>query len=252
MSREQTEFILEIRYQPNAKVLDHRGKWAEQIGAHMKLAHWVIVENRLDIFDAEQSCFAFLGFRNAGYKAVNPPTKNFFEDQCLKFLKLVMSFDGFQNPLAVDRIGVRARFLKPFEGSIKELVDRYRRKYYRLTSDAEVALSGELIDVGGALNFTDKYGNFNTHSGPMPIEQSKAFFRNDKDFPEVGLYFDIDYWLRPVKLMTFEEIAKTVRQFSSESIQKHTRVADLILGEHPNVEPLLTARPEAPSPRRSI
>ena len=37
MSREQSQFVLEIGFQPNAKVLDHRGKWAESVAAQMSL-----------------------------------------------------------------------------------------------------------------------------------------------------------------------------------------------------------------------
>jgi hypothetical protein len=67
MCREQSQFVLEIRYQPNAKVLDHRGKWAESVAAQTSLPHWVIVDSRRDIFDEEQTTRCFVGFRNVGY-----------------------------------------------------------------------------------------------------------------------------------------------------------------------------------------
>ena len=34
------EFLLEIRYKPNARILDHRGDWAERISEHMRLPRW--------------------------------------------------------------------------------------------------------------------------------------------------------------------------------------------------------------------
>jgi hypothetical protein len=34
----------------------------------------------------------------------------------------------------------------------------------------------KLVDIGGNLDFTDKVGNFNTASGPMPKKQFPSFF----------------------------------------------------------------------------
>lgn len=42
------EYIFEIRYKPNPKVLDLRGSWAEVITKRMEFEHWSISNNRLD------------------------------------------------------------------------------------------------------------------------------------------------------------------------------------------------------------
>jgi hypothetical protein len=200
----------------------------------MELSNWLIVENRLDIFDQEQTTQCFVGFRNTGYVVTNPVTNNYFVDQSIKFLKFVMALEDFQNPLVTDRIGVRSRFLRPFEGSMEELVDRYKARFYGLTQKAEAALNGNLIDIGGSLNFSDisnKHANFNTFHGPMPIEQAKQFFPKGKDHPSVGLYFDIDYWCKPASAVKIEEFTKTIRQFANESLKKEGLLAQLIIGE---------------------
>ena len=64
------EQIVEIRYQPNAKVLDWRGRWAETMAAKLELPHWRIVDNRLDIHDKDEDRHCFISFRNAGFVAV--------------------------------------------------------------------------------------------------------------------------------------------------------------------------------------
>ncbi|MGP8247062.1 MAG: hypothetical protein ACLQVN_21405 [Bryobacteraceae bacterium] len=236
MGPEQSQFVFEIRYTANAKILDNRGRWASEIAAQMSLPHWLIVENRLDIFDENEKTRCFVGFRNSGFVANTPPTTNYFTDQCVKFAKHLMNLRDFQNPLPVERLGVRSRFLTPFNGTMEELVGRYKTRYYGVTREAEEALNGKLIDIGSALNFVDRLGNFNTFGGPMAEEQSKGFFPNGEGFPAVGLYFDIDYWVRPNKEMTAEDITKTIRQFSGESLQKQGRVTDLVLSELPHVE----------------
>jgi hypothetical protein len=68
----------------------------------------------------------------------------------------------------------------------------------------------------------------------MPLSQAEGFFPNRQDLPKVGLYFDIDCWLRPMKPMTAEEITKLIRQFSADSNQRHSNVVDLILRETPH------------------
>ena len=236
MSREQSQYVLEIRYQPNAKVLDHRGKWAELIAAEMHLPHWVIVENRVDVFDDAQNIRCYVGFRNMGYIITKPPTTNFFSDQSVKFLKFVGAFDDFETPLRVQRIGVRTRMLTPFDGGMEALVSMYKDRFLGPTPKAEAVLGGNLIDIGGALNFSGKFGNFNTNGGPMPAEQAKSFFPDGEDHPEVGLYFDVDYWMRPQQAMLVADIAKVIRQFSSESLAKHANIKDLIIGELPDVQ----------------
>lgn len=245
MGRDQSQYVFEIRYQPNAKVLDNRGEWASAITAEMSLPHWLIVENRLDIFDEDETTRCFVGFRNSGFVTNNPPTDNYFSDQCVKFARLVMDLHGFQNPLSVQRLGVRSRMLVPFDGTMEELVARYKARYYGLTREAEAALGGKLIDIGGALNFVDRLGNFNTSGGPMALEQAKDFFPHGDDFPPVGLYFDIDYWIRPKAEMTTEAIAKAIRLFSSESHQKQRGSTSLILSEPPNVEQVWLERQKA-------
>jgi hypothetical protein len=166
----------------------------------------------------------------------NFPTNNFFSDQCVKAFKFIMALDEFDLPLDVERQGVRLRTLKPFSGSMIELVKRCKARYYGIKAEAEAALDGELVDIGGALNFRGKFGNFNTSGGPMLTEQAKSFFPKASELPDVGLFMDIDYWTKPDKRMTADEIVRTIRQFSSECLQKQARITDLILGDPPHDE----------------
>jgi hypothetical protein len=56
-----SENILEIRYKPNSKILDHRGTWAEIISKDLTLTEWLIVGNRFDVHDlGKKNCFCWL------------------------------------------------------------------------------------------------------------------------------------------------------------------------------------------------
>jgi hypothetical protein len=225
------EYVFEIRYKPNARILDHRGTWAELISAHMSLPEWRIAENRVDIFDKENKNHCFVGFKNSGFVTRDSPTANYFPDQVVKFFRFVLSLEGFGKTLSVERIGVRARFLTPYSGPFVELVEHYTNRYLKLTEAAQVALAAKLVDIGGNLNFVDSHGNFNTVTGPMARDQISQFFEWKENLPSVGLYFDVDYWLKPKKPLSESEILKHIGSFSKESWERHERICKVVMGE---------------------
>ena len=228
------EHILEIRYKPNPKILDHRGTWADTISSHMDLRHWRVIENRVDLFSEQQREHVFVGFRNAGFTASDTPTKNFFPDKATKLFRFLLELDGFGPALHVERFGVRSRFCTRFEGSFEELMQRVATKYLALTGQAKEAVgkNAKLIDIASPLNFVDKVGNFNTTSGPMLKTQLAEHFRKDSGFPEVGLFYDIDYFLRPNREMSDKEILSTISSFAEAGWERHDRVCALIVGSY--------------------
>jgi hypothetical protein len=228
---EMNEQILEVRYKPNPKILDYRGSWAEAISDHMALPEWRIVENRIDILDKEDGDHAFVGFRNAGFVAHNTPTRNYFSDKTLKFFKYLFTLTGFEKNPNVVRIGVLSKFCTEFKGDFNELKEKYTSNYLTLTDKAKKMFNAQLIDIGGPLNFADKFGNFNTMSGPMTEEQIRQFFEKAENFPAVGLYFQIDYWIKPNREVNEKEILKHIKQFADASWDRFEAINKLILGE---------------------
>lgn len=225
------EHILEVRYKPNPKILDYRGSWVEAISNHMELPKWGIVENRIDIYNEENREHVFVGFRNSGFVARDTPTKNYFTDKAVKLFKYLFTLTGFEKTPYVERIGVRSKFCKKYEGSFDELREKYTSNYLSLTDIAKDRIDAKLLDIGGPLNFADRYGNFNTMSGPMIDKQMAQYFDTTKEFPTVGLYFDIDYWLKPEKEMDGPEILRHIAQFANSAWDRFDSISRLILGE---------------------
>lgn len=225
------EHILEVRYMPNPKVLDYRGTWAEAISDYMKLPKWVIVNNRIDIYDEKNKDRAFVGFRNAGFVAHATPTKNYFPDKAIKFFKYLLTLEGFKKTPYVERIGVRSKFCEKYEGSFDELRDKYVSNYLSLTNKAKKIINSKIIDIGGPINFADKYGNFNTMSGPIIDKQMAQFFEITEGSPAVGLYFDIDYWILPKKEVDEQEILSYIKQFANSAWDRFDSISKLILEE---------------------
>lgn len=221
--------ILEIRYKPNSKVLDYRGKWAEQISSHMKLSEWRIGKDRIDIYDKEGKDRAFISYRNAGFVTNDAPTANYFPDKAIKLFKFIFELHDFDSPLYVLRIGVRVKFYTGFNGNFEELMEKYANRFLKLTDDAKKILNAELLDIGSPLNFKDKYGHFNMMGGPMRSEQAQEYLERDEELSKVGLYFDIDYWIQPENIVKNERILDTISVFSEQAWGKHKGVCNIIL-----------------------
>lgn len=225
------EHILEIRYKPNPKILDQRGKWAEEISAHMKMPDWVVVENRVDIFNKDRRDRAYVGFRSLGYICHGSQTKIYFPDQAVKFMKFVFEYDEFDKAPLIERIGVRSRFCTKYEKTFDDLRDLYCSRYVVLSDKANKAINAKVVDVAGYWNFADDLGNFNTQSGPMISTQISQFF-NDVDIatvPEVGLYFDVDYSVKPKRNMKEQEIVSVVHGFAERAWKRNDDLKSIVL-----------------------
>lgn len=226
-----SEHILEIRYKPNPKILDHRGTWAELISAELGLAHWRIIENRIDIHDKDRKELAFVGFRNSGFTCFDAPTANYFPDKAVKFLKFVLNLEDFGSPVLVERLGVRSKFVFSHPQGFEDLRERFSSRFFSLTDAAKSAISAKLVDIGLSLNFADKLGNFNTICGPMQEEQIRQYIDRAGDYPKIGLFFDIDYWVRPNKEMDSAEILRLIRGYATEGWNRSDRIRDVVCGD---------------------
>jgi hypothetical protein len=227
-----SEHIFEIRYSPNSKILDLRGLWAELISKHLPLSEWKIIENRIDIFDKDDNNLAFVTYRNAGIKSYNPPTENYFLEKAVKFFKFLSDLEGFDKPLFVERLGVRAKFVSKYDNDFDSLVKLLTTKFINLTMKSKSAINADLINISTSLQLKDKVGNFNVMSGPIKNDQIKAFFNRDESlYPEVGLFYDIDYWSKPNQTMSTVDIIKAINNFYSAILDRHKEMINLVFGE---------------------
>lgn len=227
---EINEHIFEIRYKANPKVLDYRGAWAEAISEHMELPHWKIGQNRIEIHDDNLDEVAFVALKNTGFQIHNTETRNKFPERAAKFYKFASSLAGFEKDPFLLRIGVRSKFCRRFDGKFDDLLKLYLANYSSPREAALKVIDATLLDVGAPLNFKDNIGNFNTLCGAMRDEEMPKWFREEEDFPEVGLYYDIDYWVLPNKEISTEYILDKIKQFAARSWDKFESIYNLIIG----------------------
>lgn len=230
---EVNEHILELRYKPNARILDFRGELAASISQYMKLAEWRIQDNRVDVESEDKTTRMFVAFRNAGTVIRNTTLQDYFPNQSTKFIRHLFTLEPLTEPVIVERIGVRSRFAIPSPFPFNELLKKFKEKMLNISQEALVAFNAELIDISAPLNFQTKSGNINTNSGPMEIEQLARFFGfvKKENLPKVALYLEFDYWLKPTTNLSTREIIDLIKLFADENWQRHEHIKSLILGD---------------------
>jgi hypothetical protein len=93
--------------------------------------------------------------------------------------------------------------------------------------------NGKLIDIGAPMNFETESGRVNSNSGPMKKEQLSSFFQfQDKDtLPEVALYVEFDYWIKPSEEMQQKEILSLVKNYSLENWNRFEGFRSLLFNQ---------------------
>jgi len=100
-----------------------------------------------------------------------------------------------------------------------------------LSDRAKKIINAKLVDLAGPWNFADDLGNFNTQSGPMVKTQIAQFFNDEivTQLPDVGLFFDIDYSVKPRKSMREDEVVKLVGGFAERAWKRNEDFKKIVL-----------------------
>lgn len=227
----RSEFIFEIRYTPNPKIIDYRGKWAEEASNLMKVTQWGISENRLDVFDTNKLSHGFVSFKNAGFVLRENADYKYFEDKTIKFLRYFLEQREFGTPLNVERIGVRFRYVVPVTMQFDELVNKIFEKFLSVRPEAKKTLDAQIIDNGVPLTLKTPNGTINFVVGPMELDQLKEIIKVDDYSVPVSFFIDLDYWTRPMGKLDQANIFSIIRTFADENNQRYENLKKLVLGE---------------------
>ena len=63
----------------------------------------------------------------------------------------------------------------------------------------------------------------------MPKKQLQEFFKDEDNLPDVGLYFEFDYWIRPNATLSDKEILTKTKLFSGEVWDLNEKLSSLVL-----------------------
>lgn len=227
------EHILEIRYKPTSLLLDFRGQLAAVLSDSMSLSEWRITQNRVDVHSKDESARVFVSHRNAGAVLRNTSIPDYFPNQANKFLRSLFSIPPFKGPTIINRIGVRSRFAVSVELSFEALLEQFQAALTVLTPEASTALGAEITDISLPLSLQTPIGDINFMSGPMKQEQLAKFFTavDQETLPEVSLYVDLDYWVKPAKDIPIKKLTGLVSSYATENWERYQRILGLVLEE---------------------
>lgn len=219
--------LFEIRYSPNPKVLDNRGKWVSDILPIMEMTDWMITENRLDIRDKDERRKAFCGYKNSSFFMRQVENPNEFYEESKKFLEYFLNQPDFVENLHVERIGVRCKFARTYKGNFDFLLKQYSEKFILVHKNVEDILQAKILDIGSPLTLQTPIGTINLMTGPMKEEQLKQYFKFEGNIP-VSIYTDFDYWINPKDVIGINELLITIRDFNNENWARNKTIVDLL------------------------
>lgn len=184
------EYVVEIRFKPNARVLDKRGEIASNLLSKL-LNQWSISSNQILLSSKENlDTKAVFSFKNVSFVSNYPNDKKFFLENAEAYIK--SAWTHFPNNEIV-RVGIRTKYLIPAK-DFKSIFDSYKKNFLALKDEDLTKIGGTLIDLGFPLNFADGDNFFNIVTGPMEKEQFGQFVKEQEDIFENGVFIDFDYF----------------------------------------------------------
>lgn len=229
------EYLIEIRYKANPRVLDYRGVIAEDVKQILKFNHWHISPNRVDITDDKEFASnefhnqAFISHINFGYTSRNCSTPQQFTDNAIKFFRYLFDKSWFGQSIYVNRLGVRSRIAFPTRINFEELLSLYSSRIITVSDSVNKLLSAEIIDIASPLVLKTNLGKVNFNGGPMAKKQLSEFFSFSKNFPDVSLFLDFDYWVLPEENIPERTLLSQVKDFINENSKNIENIRSLIL-----------------------
>jgi hypothetical protein len=180
--------------------MDYRGRWAAQLSNAMNLPEWKVIENRLDVKNADSSISAFVGFKTLGLTIWDELTPNFFRDKSMKLIGEVFDLEGAPRTLPIERIGVRRIQFATSDHPFSAVLKRYSEL---TTSPAFLQLipgPRESMDVAILVLNQTPFGGVRIASGPAAKGDQETFMQgHPKRKPEDGYYTDVDTFYRPAQ-----------------------------------------------------
>lgn len=212
-----SEQVLEVRYKPAGRFVDIKGKLADSLIKF--LPHWQIGNDNIILTDnpgRPKIESAFVGYKSAGYSAVNPSTGNFFQDKCISFWKMLDENGIFEIP-AIERVGLRSRIFIESKVSREEIDNLFIHKIYSskinqlFTEDKRAVKFYFELKVGGHKVVMQAYPFGNKDEGKIFSFVSDELFKS-------GLFIDIDYFV--LSELNKKDIPDFVRKALSFTTEK--------------------------------
>jgi len=191
-----TDHIVEIRHGAIGEFLDLRGSVADYVRGNHFLPHWQIEPNHVSFRDTEgksEKEGAFAGYKSFGYFTYNPPTKDFFQDRALVFIRLLLKNQSYSIS-GLTRFGCRSKVFVPTDGDFESINKPLNEKF--LSGNLREIVGKRETDLQLVLEYKEKAFGGRLILGPMHKDEMKTRVNFESEhFSKVGLFMDIDYFM---------------------------------------------------------
>lgn len=189
------EHILEVRHMASGTFLDVRGYVADYIRQEGFFPHWQIDANVVNFRDESsgvKSEGAFVGYKSAGYVALNPQTRNYFPDRASSFWKILQKNNHYKLPLPT-RFGARTKIFVPSISSFEEISKTTYETF--LTENTRSLIGGKETDLQFTIDLKEDTFGVHLMVGPTNEGEAERYFQFESDyFKQSGLFLDIDFY----------------------------------------------------------
>ncbi len=189
------EHTLEVRHSASGTFLDERGYVADYIRQEGFFPHWQIDANVVNFRDESSSVKsegAFVGYKSAGYVALNPQTRNYFPDRASSFWKLMLKNNHYKIPNPT-RFGARTKVFVPSKNSFDEINKTLYETFF--TENARSLIGGKEIDLQFTVDLKEDVFHVHLMGGPIHEDEAGRYFKFESEFfKQSGLFLDIDFY----------------------------------------------------------
>lgn len=219
-----TEHVLEIRHAAVGLFLDVRGYIADYIRQEGFFPHWKIVSNVVnfrDEPDAMKTEGAFVGYKSAGYVALNPKTHNYFVDRASSFWKGLIKNKHYNIPIP-KRFGARTKFFFPLTHSFDEINNTMYEAFF--TDTARKLVGARETDLQFTIDLQEEGFGIRVVGGPIKKDEAGRYFQFEaEEFGKCGIYLDMDYF--KTENISLQDVPKLLKKADALAWQKAEQIA---------------------------
>ncbi|MHC1716605.1 MAG: hypothetical protein AB9915_01760 [Candidatus Dojkabacteria bacterium] len=186
----QEKRILEIRFVPQPRILDSKGRIAQECAGDI-FQKWEINSGSVLLINSDDRTLkAKISFKDLSVIADTPETKDSFKEASLQFIEKVWTRIPSREIL---RIGVRSLLYLIPESDSDISIESFK-KHFHSNIDINKLVGGEIQDIGFAYDsvMENEYQN-HVAFGPSKESQIKELFNSLEDYKE-GIFLDYDFY----------------------------------------------------------
>lgn len=219
-----TENILELQHEATGIFLDIKGRLADNVRQSGMFSDWQIDSNLIKFYNGNPTVVtknmdAIVGYNLVRFNTYNPSTENYFEDNALKYIKLLQQKDMYQIP-TIKRFGARTKCFVPSKLEFTEINSTLFSKFYK--DNVCSLFTGRQEDFQAIIQTKEKDIQIKICLGAVKKDEVKRYFNFKSDkFNEAGLYIDIDcFQLKPFEIKDIKSLLENVMEITWKQIHK--------------------------------